>query len=193
MLGNVCGRNGCDSPPAVAQDESWGNGRKNDTCPQNCAGNGGNERRTRLAGLPVFSRCAAAVCLRLAESTHRFRAFRLRFVHRAGTVGAARHARFRRRRPAGANRHIAGRDQNGQRKHEQSPAENQHIPRMQDRAGSVNSTPIFGSSIGVLRLRLTDGVCGSLRANDRQQKGTILRRFNVVRDQPIQGKNASRR
>jgi len=54
VLGNVRGRDGCDSPPAVAQDESWGNSRKNDACSQNCARNCGDKRRTRFAGLAVF-------------------------------------------------------------------------------------------------------------------------------------------
>ncbi len=192
MLGNVRGRNGCDRPPAVTQHEGRYWGRKCDSSSQHCARDGGNEGRARLARVFVFRGGAAAVRLRLTDGVCRFGALRVALVHRACALGAARHASFGSRRPARADRCVTGRNQNGQRKREQPPAESQHTSRMQDGAGSVNSTPIFGSSIGVLRLRLTDGVCGSVRANDRQQKGTILRRFNVVRDRPIQGEDASR-
>lgn len=143
MLGNVRGRNWCDSPPAVAQNESRHSSRKSDPSSQNGAGDGGNERGARLAGVLVFSGCAAAVRLRLADDAPRCGALRVSLVHRACALGAARHARFRRRRPPGANHRVTGRNENGQRKREQLPAESQHTSRMQDRATSVKLASIW--------------------------------------------------
>lgn len=118
-------------------------------------------------------------------------------MHRARlAVVAARHARLRRRRPAFADGRVSNRCGRNQHQRGETAADSQHVSRMRQSEAGVNVvtllTPVFGSSIGVLRLRLTDGVCGSVRANDRQQKGTILRRLNVVRDRPIQGEDPSR-
>lgn len=140
MLGNVCGRNWCDRPPAVAKNESRHSSWESNASSQNCARDGGDERRVWLAGVFVFGGCAAAIRLRLTDDAFRSGTLRVFLVHRARALGAARHARFRRRRPPGAHCGVAGRDENGQDKREQSPAESQHTSRMQDRETTVNSS-----------------------------------------------------
>lgn len=139
MLGNVRGRNWCDSPPTVAQNESRHSNRKGDPSSQNCARDGGDERGARFVGVLVFSGCAAAVRLRLADDASRSGALRVCLVHRTRALGAARHTRFGRRRPPGADCCVTGRYENGHRKREQPSAEGQHTLRMQDRRTSVNS------------------------------------------------------
>lgn len=142
VLGNVRGRNWCDSPPAVAQNESRHRSRKSDPSSQNGVGDGGDERGAGLAGVFVFRGCAAVVRLHLADAA-RCRALRVSLVHRARTLGAARHTRFRGRRPSGADGCVSGRNQNGQRNRKQLPAEDQHLSRMQDGATGVNSASIW--------------------------------------------------
>lgn len=62
----------------------------------------------------------------------------LRLVHRTMTiVGAAGHARFRGRHPAGADARLTNGDREGQESRRKPVAEAQHLLRMRDRATGV--------------------------------------------------------
>jgi hypothetical protein len=107
VLRNVRGRNWCNSAPAVAQNESRHRSRNCDPRPQNGAGDRDDECRARLAGVFVFSGCAAVVCLRLGDLTGPCEILRVSLVHWACALGAARHARLRSRRPSRTHGRVA--------------------------------------------------------------------------------------
>jgi hypothetical protein len=132
VLGHVRGRNRRDRPPTVGQDESRHRNRKSDSGSQNRTEDGGDERGTRLTGGFAFGRCAAGVRLRLGNDAWRSGALRVSLVHRACTLCAASHPRFSGGCPAGASERVPGRNQNGQCKRGQLPAESQHTSSMQD-------------------------------------------------------------
>jgi hypothetical protein len=139
VLGNVRGGNRCDRSPAVAQNECRYGSRKGDRRSQNRVGDGSDERRARLIRVLVLSGCAATVCLRLADNACRCGSLRVSVVHRTLAVSAARHTRFGRRCPTGADRCVPDRNKADQGEDEQAPAERHDMFRMPDWAADVKT------------------------------------------------------
>lgn len=100
----------------------------------------GRKRGRRLTRPVILRRGATAVGFGLADGLRRIRIGRVRFVHRTClALGAAGHTGLRRRHPARAHGHVAGRERQRQEERRQTPADDQHSTRMLESRRSVKS------------------------------------------------------
>lgn len=139
MLGNGRGRDWAGCSPSVGQDEARRSGRNDDAGPQNCAGHRSGEGLVGLAGLFLLGQRAAAIRLRLGDGLRPGGTVRVPFVHGARlAVVAARHACFRRGRPAFADGRVSNRCGRNQHQGDETAADGQHMSRMRQSDAGVN-------------------------------------------------------
>jgi hypothetical protein len=127
-------------PPCVAQDEGRHVVRQDHAYAQHRRRDPGRERGAGLMGRPpALCGRATAVGLVVPETARWGGVVRTAFVHGAfAAVGAAGHARFSGRHPAGARRGVPGQETERERDRGEPLEEPHHLPRMRARRDSVN-------------------------------------------------------